>query len=110
MLLVLAFAGARVAWAARLPGRDPELLWRAVAGLAARAGRPTRPSETPYEVADGVTRIVPAVGADVRAVAEARVAARYGRVAVPPDAVDGLVAAFRRIRRALVAARLGRRR
>ena len=65
-----------------VPGRDADLLYRAIAALAARVGYGARQ--------------------DLQAVARAKVEATYARRPPEGDALDELVESFRRVKRALV--------
>ncbi|MFN8620453.1 MAG: transglutaminaseTgpA domain-containing protein [Chloroflexota bacterium] len=92
----------------RVPGRDPDALYRAIAALAARTGRGPRPAQTAYEFTASLSRSVPAVQDDLRAVADAKVEAQYGGRAADGDRIEALLASFRRVRRALYALFLSR--
>lgn len=84
----------------RVPGRDADALYRAIAALATRLGRGPRPAQTAYEFTASLSRAVPGVSDDLQAVAQAKVESQYGR----RDASDGfaaLLVSFRRVRRAL---------
>jgi hypothetical protein len=85
-----------------VPGRDADLLYRAIAGLAARVGYGARPAQTPYEFTSALTRVVPGASEDLQAVARAKVEATYARRPPEGDALDALVESFRRVKRALV--------
>jgi transglutaminase-like putative cysteine protease len=85
-----------------VPGRDADLLYRALAGLAARVGHGPRPAQTPYEFTAMLTEAVPDARGDLQAVARGKVEATYARRPPEGDALDALVASFRRAKRALV--------
>ncbi len=86
-----------------IPGRDANLLYRAIAGLATRVGHGPTPSQTPYEFTARLGEVVPGAGADLRAVARGKVEATYGRRPPDGDAMDALVASYRRARQSLMA-------
>jgi hypothetical protein len=85
-----------------VPGRDADLLYRAIAALAARVGYGARPAQTPYEFTATLTEAVPSARQDLQAVARAKVEATYARRPPEGDALDELVESFRRAKRALV--------
>ncbi len=75
LLALLAFV-ARFEW--RFRGLSPiESSWGKARLLASYVGHPSRPSETTYEFADGLSRAVPEVGTPMRVIADARVRERY---------------------------------
>ena len=77
LVLAALALGAALLWFRRFPGRDPELAWRGVVGLATRLGAGPQPSQTPYEYAATLSRVVPTAARDLRVVADAKVDASY---------------------------------
>jgi transglutaminase-like putative cysteine protease len=104
LLVVIAIARLR-----RLPGREPDLLYRGIVALATRAGRGPRPTETAYEFTASLAEAVPGVTRELHAVAHAKVEATYGGQGSAGIGIDALVDAYRRARRALLRLAIRRR-
>ena len=94
--------GAALLWFRRFPGRDPELAWRGVVGLATRLGAGPQPSQTPYEYTATLSRVVPTAARDLRVVADAKVDASYSDRVAGEAEVRPLRDAYRRARRGLL--------
>lgn len=86
----------------RLPGRTPDLLYRAMAATAARVGHGPRPHQTAYEFTATLAEAVPDATRDLHAVAHAKVEATYGQRAPGGDGIEALIASYRRVRRTLL--------
>ena len=108
VLGVLALVGIRTWRTVRIPGRDPELLWRGIVRLAAPAWRRPVPAETAFEYTELLAERLPAVGEELHALAKARVALVYGGRPMPEGESEGLLGAYRRVRAALLGARFRR--
>jgi hypothetical protein len=89
-------------WLRRFPGRDPELAWRGIVGLATQLGAGPQPSQTPYEYTATLSRVVPTAARDLRVVADAKVDASYSPRVTGEAAVRPLRDAYRRARRGLL--------
>jgi transglutaminase-like putative cysteine protease len=89
----------------RLPQADGALAWGRIAGLATRLGHGPHPAQTEYEYAASLAEALPSVRDDLYVVADARVAQRYGRHALPGERRGALRRAYARVRTALL--RLG---
>ncbi len=66
--------------------------------LSAQHGLPRREAETPYEFLTRLTEAFPFAAEDARAITDAFVAAHYGELVVDEGTLDGLRAAWERIR------------
>jgi transglutaminase-like putative cysteine protease len=97
-------------WFRRLPGGGPDRAWRGIAAVAGRFGRGPTPSQTPYEYGVTLSRVVPRVAKDIRAVADAKVAATYGPDGADESSLASLRGAYARARTGLLALALRRRR
>ena len=86
----------------RLPGRSPDVLYRAMAATATRSGHGPRPEQTAYELTPTLAETVPDATRDQHAVAQAKVEATYGQRMPDGSALDALIASYRRARRALL--------
>jgi hypothetical protein len=93
----------------RVPGRDADLLYRAIVALAAQVGFRPRAAQTPYEVSAMIGKVVPAVQRDLESVARAKVRASYAGGSREDGVPDELLFSFRRVRSALVWLGLRRR-
>jgi transglutaminase-like putative cysteine protease len=96
-------------WFRRLPGGGPDHAWRGITSFAARFGRGPTATQTPYEYSMTLERVVPRVAQDLRAVADAKVAATYGRDHAPSGSTAALRAAYARARTGLLALLFRRR-
>jgi len=94
----------------RLPGRSPDLLYRAMAATATRVGHGPRPEQTAYEFSATLAEMVPGTTGDLHAVARAKVEATYGRRMPGGDEIESLIGSYRRVRRALLTLLFRRRR
>jgi len=92
----------------RLPGRSPDVLYRAMVATARRAGHGPRPAQTAYEFTATLSEAVPGATRDVHAVAQAKVEATYGQRSPDGSALDALIESYRRARRALITLALRR--
>jgi transglutaminase-like putative cysteine protease len=104
--LVVGAAGLAVAlvalvallWFRRLPGGGPEQAWRGIVDVASRFGRGPTATQTPYEYSVTLARVVPRVAQDIRTVADAKVAATYGRAHGEGSTSSALRGAYARAR------------
>ncbi len=96
-------------WLWRLPGGRTDRAWEGVVSLATRLGRPPRPSQTPYEYSDSLSRVVPRAAHELRTVADARVDAAYGRRLTDETDAGVVRHAYARARVGLLALLLRRR-
>ena len=80
----------------RLPGRSPDVLYRAMAATATRSGHGPRPEQTAYEFTATLAETVPDATRDLHAVAQAKVEATYGQRMPDGSALDALIASYRR--------------
>jgi transglutaminase-like putative cysteine protease len=80
----------------------PETAYAGVTRLAGRFGYGPRPSETAYEYADVLGRLVPAAASDLQVVATAKVQAAYGRRAPTGPRLVALRSAYGRLRISLL--------
>jgi transglutaminase-like putative cysteine protease len=76
--------------------------YRRVVGLASRLGYGPRPSQTIYEYAESLGRLVPVARADLMTVAEARVETAYGHHELGTDRLAAVTDAARRLRVSLL--------
>ncbi|MFN8520009.1 MAG: transglutaminaseTgpA domain-containing protein [Chloroflexota bacterium] len=97
-------------WFRRLPGGGPDRAWRGIAAVASRFGRGPTPSQTPYEYGMTLSRVVPRVAKDIRAVADAKVVATYGPDGADESSLASLRGSYARARTGLLALVLRRRR
>lgn len=111
LLAVLVVVGALVGHrrSRRSPGRDADLLYRAIVALAVRVGFRPRATQTPFEVSAMIGKAVPAVRHDLETVARAKVRASYAGGSREEGVPDELLHSFRRVRSALIWLRLRRR-
>jgi transglutaminase-like putative cysteine protease len=93
-----------VVWLRRRTARpvQPEVVYRTVAGMAARLGHPRRPTQTVYEYLGSLSDAVPGVRPELQLVARSTVETTYGRRRLPPDRLAALGEAQRRLRVALL--------
>jgi transglutaminase-like putative cysteine protease len=84
------------------PPSEPALAYAAVARLATRFGHGPRPSQTAYEFATQLGDVVPAVRADMRVVATAKVESAYGQKRLAGKQMLAVREAVQRIRRGLL--------
>ena len=76
--------------------------YRHVVGIASRLGYGPRPSQTIYEYADSLGRLVPVARVDLMTVADARVETAYGRHKLGSDRLAAVAHAARRLRVSLL--------
>ncbi len=90
-------------WFRRLPGGGAQRAWQGITGIATRFGRGPAPSQTPYEYSVSLSRVVPRVADDIRAIADAKVAASYAPHDREPASPTALKRAYARARTGLLA-------
>ncbi|HEX9055928.1 MAG TPA: transglutaminaseTgpA domain-containing protein [Ktedonobacterales bacterium] len=101
-LLLLVVAGGFVWWRALYRNRPPiEGAFARVARLGAWTGHPAAPDDTPYEYAEGLSRLAPAEASAFQGLSELYVRERWGGVAAPAAETASL---YNRARRALLPA------
>ncbi len=96
-------------WFRRLPGGGPDRAWRGITSFATRFGRGPTATQTPYEYSVTLERVVPRGAHDLRAVADAKVAATYGPDHAASGSTAALRAAYARARTGLLALLFRRR-
>jgi transglutaminase-like putative cysteine protease len=102
-LLLVLVAGAVIFARQRFrPPSEPALAYAAVARLATRFGHGPRASQTAYEFAAQLGDVVPAVRADMRVVATAKVEAAYGQKRLGGKQMLAVRQAVQRVRRGLL--------
>ncbi len=100
ILLAAAVIGIAIAAWMRGPRGEvsPDAAWRTLSRTASRFGYAPRPTETVYEYASSLGRLVPAAEEDLQTVAVARVETVYARANLPGSRLHAVREASRRLR------------
>ena len=99
MLALVVFAIAVAAWARGPRGEvSPESAWQTLSRTASRLGFGPRPTQTVYEYAAALGKLVPVAEKDLHTVAEAKVETAYAGVRLGGARLDAVRDATRRLR------------